>query len=219
MDRAILGALRADLPSGLPQAVTVACEFGAVVGTADTTAPEVRGPWVPRTVVATLRALAEGPLSRLLEWDVKDCLATVEVRHDVARALGGRAADDALDEYQQLAEAVIAGSGCTARRATFAVDVVPDGLSKHDGTRAVLDRLTERPACVLVIGDSPSDIEMANEVAARLDGPITFAWVGAAAAPDAAAGIRVVKTDVAYALGTLEALEAFEQVARARGSR
>ncbi len=213
LDREILAPLRASIPADLHDHVAVACEFGGVLGTCAATRPAVvAGPEIPAWARDRLRALVEeARFGALLEWDPsKVCIAAVEVRHDAARLAGQQATDAALRAYARVAADLVADAGCCVRRTTFAVDVTPAGLTKHDGTRAVVSHTAMRPTVAMAIGDSAGDAEIADELAASLDVPVLFAWVGPSAPPPLHRAVEVVRTAALFSRGTLEALDAFE---------
>ena len=218
LDREILAPMRARLPAEVHDHVAVACEFGGVLSTCSAeTQADIRGPAIPPAVRERLRALAAEPrFTELLEWDpTKTCIAAVEVRHETAREAGARATDAALREYAGQATVLVAGEGCGVRRTTFAVDITPPRLTKHDGTRAVVAYLAARPTVALAIGDSAGDAEIAEELAASLDVPVVFAWVGPTAPPRLRHPVEVVRTNALFARGALEAIDAFEERVRA----
>lgn len=214
LDREILTLMRARIPAEIHDHVAVACEFGGVLSTCSAETPaDIRGPEIPSAVRERLRALAMEPrFTQLLEWDAtKSCIAAVEVRHDAAREAGVRATDAALREYEQQAIALVAEEGCGVRRTTFAVDIAPLRLTKHNGTRSVVAYLAGRPTMALAIGDSGGDAEIAEELAASLDVPVVFAWVGPTAPPRMRHPVEVVRTSALFARGALEAIDAFEE--------
>lgn len=218
LDREVLAHLRARLPVEVHQQIAVACEFGGVLGTcAAGSSVELRGPAVPPWVRAPLEALAAEPrFAPLLEWDAtKACGAGVEVRHAVAQGALAHDGDAALDAYAERAAALVAGADCAVRRTTFAVDVTSRRLTKHDGTRSVLARLVAAPAMAFAIGDSDGDAEMAEELAASLDVPVAFAWVGPSEPPPLPGGVAVLRTEAHFARGALEALDMLEARVRA----
>jgi hydroxymethylpyrimidine pyrophosphatase-like HAD family hydrolase len=213
LDREILAPLRARIPSDLHDHVAVACEFGGVLGTCAATPPEAAGPAIPLPIRERLRDLAAEPrFATLLEWDAtKLCIACVEVRHDAARLAGAAATESALRDYARAAADLVADAGCSVRQTTFAVDVAPAALSKHDGTRVVIGHSAMRPTMAMAIGDSAGDAEIAEELVASLDVPVLFAWVGPTAPPRLHRAVEVVHTALPFAQGALQALDAFEE--------
>ncbi len=213
LDREILAPLRARIPSDLHDHVAVACEFGGVLGTCAATPPEAAGPAVPPQVRERLRRLAAEPrFAALLEWDAtKVCIACVEVRHEDARRAGPSATASALSDYARAAADLVADAGCSVRQTTFAVDIAPGALSKHDGTRVVIGHTAMRPTMAMAIGDSAGDAEIAEELAASLDVPVLFAWVGPTAPPPLHPEVEIVRTVLPFAQGALQALDVFEE--------
>jgi hypothetical protein len=162
-------------------------------------------------VRAALLAQSELPdLSAFVEWDpTKECLATIEIRHDNPndnRLRSERLA--ALNQYQTLARPLAHGVGARIVRSSYAIDVVPKGLSKSIGTRWVISAMLSRgpikgPAWVL--GDSPNDIEMLDALKASGVTDYRLCWLGAEAPPRIAS--TTYRPTVPFARGTMEFLD------------
>jgi hypothetical protein len=205
----ILPVLAATTPSSATSGLTVACENGAVVGVGvDPAAWVVVGPAVPAAVVDQVHAIG-ARWAQIVRWDSsKECIATFEVRHEVARVNGWEATRDGLVRLHEKLAPIAVANDLEARLATYAVDVVPGVLSKRLGTQRVLDLLpagrSGGPA--YVFGDSPGDVEMAEALVEAGFTDVTFAWVGRGPAPGVPRGVTLLTPSGLYSEGVVEVL-------------
>ncbi len=186
--------------------LALACEFGAIYGRGvlpDTWG--VAGPCVPRALAEAVRGRLEA-YSDLLEWDAtKECIATLEARHAQAKRYGPGAVAAALAEFGGAIEPLLATADCTARTSTYTLDVLPAALSKRVGARRVIDLLREDAnlESAVVLGDSPGDVEIAEQALAEGLRDVEFVWLGEGEEPLQPPTVRLVRPRRPYSRGAL----------------
>jgi phosphoglycolate phosphatase-like HAD superfamily hydrolase len=186
--------------------LALACEFGALYGRGVLTDMwAVAGPCVPRALAQAVHERVQA-FSDLLEWDAtKECIATFEARHAQAKRRGQGAVAAALSGFQGAIEPLLAAADCTARLSTYTLDVLPAALSKRVGARRVIDLLREDAnlESAVVLGDSPGDVEIAEQALAEGLRDVEFVWLGEGDQPLLPPPVRLVRPRRPYSRGAL----------------
>ena len=186
--------------------LALACEFGAIYGRG--VLPDrwaVAGPCVPRALAEAVRGRL-GAFADLLEWDAtKECIATLEARHAQTKRRGPDATAAALSGFGAAIEPLLATADCVTRTSTYTLDVLPAALSKRVGARRVIDLLREEAnlESAVVLGDSPGDVEIAEQALAEGLRDVVFVWLGEGDQPLPPPTVRLVRPQRPYSRGAL----------------
>lgn len=124
----------------------------------------------------------------IVEWDAtKECVATFELRHEIASSLSRDVATQALDEVLGICQRTVDNLAPRPEvlKATYAVDVIPKGISKAGAAKWVLNVIKQDRCCeVHVFGDSPGDAVMVQGCHDAGFKRVTFYWLGEGAPPE-----------------------------------
>jgi hydroxymethylpyrimidine pyrophosphatase-like HAD family hydrolase len=186
----------------------VVCEKGGenILWKDDSFQPQASRFALPDGVYETCKQLFETNIAQYatMFWDAsKRTMATVEKRPEASM-------EDFERERQHLADALRAAAGQAVKidTTTIATDIESPGAGKHAGAELIYEWIAQKADAdtlnFVSFGDSISDYEMARYFAQQGQDS-TFVFVGdKSAAFDEEPGVRLVRTDAAYADGTNE---------------